>query len=281
MRPGERIRERRRELGLTQAALAGDCITRNMLSQIEEGKASPSLATLQYLADRLGMPMGYFFCAEGEEFFYRKMTCFPHLLKLFHAGSYAECLRTFEKELGECDDELGLMMASCAFACGKKAWHNGAFDSAVAYLTSAEDYAAETAYPTDWLRAGCRLLLPIAMNVQAPQAEFNEPAYLDALRDAGCMDVYAYLMEKEDHVFENACYGTHLEARRRIRAGGYAEALPFLDAIEAQKGAPEISAFLLFRVYTDLEICHRECGNYEAAYRYSSKRLTLLNAFRT
>ena len=75
MELGEKIRARRAELGLTQAALCGETVTRNMLSQIEGGKASPSLATLRFLAERLGVPIGYFFCEEEDEFFYKKHTC--------------------------------------------------------------------------------------------------------------------------------------------------------------------------------------------------------------
>ena len=182
MELGEKIKKRRRELGLTQEMLAGEQITRNMLCQIEKGKAVPSLPTLTYLAERLRMPVGYFFCREEEEFFYRKQKLFPHLQALYKAGSYTECLRTFEKELGECDDELGLMMAVCSFDCGRRAWHNGAFESALAYLSSTLDYINETTYPTAYLRAGCELYMAISANVQAPLLEFNELGYIDSLR---------------------------------------------------------------------------------------------------
>ena len=60
MELGEKIRRARLEAGLSQRALCGDVITRNMLSQIESGKAGPSVATLQYLAARLGKPVGFF-----------------------------------------------------------------------------------------------------------------------------------------------------------------------------------------------------------------------------
>lgn len=281
MELGEKIRRRRTELGMTQAALCGDTVTRNMLSQIESGKAGPSLATLRYFAERLGVPVGYFFCEEEDEFFYRKQTCFSHLRELFLSGSWVECLRVFEKELGYCDDELGLMMAICAYKSGKKAWNNGAMESAVGYLQSALDYCEETAYPTDGIRAGCEVLMPIALNVQAPLLEFNEHAYIDHLRDAGCMDVYCYLTEREGYAFENPFYAEHLKARELMRKGDCPGAIERLCAVETQKGAEGITAFLLFRVYTDMEVCYREVGNYEAAYRYSSKRMTLLSAFRS
>ena len=60
MELGEKIRQARLEAGLSQRALCGDSITRNMLSQIENGAAKPSMATLQYLARQLHKPVGFF-----------------------------------------------------------------------------------------------------------------------------------------------------------------------------------------------------------------------------
>ena len=281
MTPGEKIKKLRRERHMTQEALAGEQITRNMLSQIEKGSAQPSLPTLIYLADRLEMPVGYFFCEEEEELSVRKMRIMPRLRELFCGGAYTECLRLFERELGECDDELGYLMATASFFCGKKAWQNGAFESALGYFTNALDYTEDTVSPIEWIRAGCRILMPIAANVQSPLLEMNEQSYMDALRAAGCTDEYAYLMEKDTHVFENRFYAEHLRARALLRASHFSEALSILERIEAQKGAEEITAFLLFRTYLDMEVCYRELGNYEGAYRYASKRLSLLAAFRS
>lgn len=57
---GEKLRQARLEAGLSQRQLCGDQITRNMLSQIENGSANPSMATLQYLAQKLNKPVGFF-----------------------------------------------------------------------------------------------------------------------------------------------------------------------------------------------------------------------------
>ena len=43
---GEKLRKTRMEKGLTQTDVAGERITRNMLSQIENDVASPSVGTL-------------------------------------------------------------------------------------------------------------------------------------------------------------------------------------------------------------------------------------------
>lgn len=60
MELGEKLRNARLEAGLSQRQLCGQAITRNMLSQIENGSARPSMSTLQYLAGQLGKPVSYF-----------------------------------------------------------------------------------------------------------------------------------------------------------------------------------------------------------------------------
>ena len=54
MELGQRLRQARQAAGLSQRQLCGDTITRNMLSQIENGTARPSMQTLEILAERLG-----------------------------------------------------------------------------------------------------------------------------------------------------------------------------------------------------------------------------------
>ena len=57
---GQQIRQVRLDAGLSQRQLCEGLITRNMLSQIENGNARPSMDTLQQLAQRLGKPVSYF-----------------------------------------------------------------------------------------------------------------------------------------------------------------------------------------------------------------------------
>lgn len=66
MHIGEKLRSARLEAGLSQRALCGDTITRNMLSLIEHGSASPSMGTLKILAERLGKPVSFFLDEEGD-----------------------------------------------------------------------------------------------------------------------------------------------------------------------------------------------------------------------
>ena len=57
---GEKIKQARLEAGLSQRQLCGEEVTRNMLSQIENGAAQPSMATLSYFAARLGKNISWF-----------------------------------------------------------------------------------------------------------------------------------------------------------------------------------------------------------------------------
>src|SRR5918996_2580457 len=58
---GAQIRRRRRDRGLTLAAIAQQTgLNVGYLSQVENDKASPSLETLAALADALDVPIGWF-----------------------------------------------------------------------------------------------------------------------------------------------------------------------------------------------------------------------------
>ncbi len=54
---GRRLKAARLARKMTQSDVVGSFITRNMLSQIESGSATPSMKTLEYLAGVLEIPM--------------------------------------------------------------------------------------------------------------------------------------------------------------------------------------------------------------------------------
>lgn len=61
MKIGERIRTRRKELGLSLRELGGQtAVSASFLSQVENDQASPSLNSLQSIATALQVPMFYF-----------------------------------------------------------------------------------------------------------------------------------------------------------------------------------------------------------------------------
>jgi transcriptional regulator with XRE-family HTH domain len=64
---GKRIRGRRNELGLSLRALAEEVdLTASFLSQIERGRADPSIKSLRRIADALGVAMFYFLAEQND-----------------------------------------------------------------------------------------------------------------------------------------------------------------------------------------------------------------------
>lgn len=66
---GKKIKEARIARKMTQSEVVGDFITRNMLSQIESGTATPSIKTLEYLSRVLEVPLIQFIPDQKEDAF--------------------------------------------------------------------------------------------------------------------------------------------------------------------------------------------------------------------
>ncbi|OIU69667.1 helix-turn-helix domain-containing protein [Rossellomorea aquimaris] len=58
---GKKIRELRKEVGLTQGELSEDICTQALISRIEKGDIYPSAATLYQISKKLGVDVNYFF----------------------------------------------------------------------------------------------------------------------------------------------------------------------------------------------------------------------------
>ena len=154
MHIGEKIKSLRQSKLMTQSELAGNQITRNMLSSIEHGTALPSLPTAIYIAERLNVPLGYLLAQDGDELAYRKMTAIPNIRRAFAQKDFAGALALVQaaQDGGE-DDELSFLRAQCEFGMARADLEAGRLRSAVAALDRAILAAGETIYDTEWLRA--------------------------------------------------------------------------------------------------------------------------------
>lgn len=107
---GEKLRQARLEMGLSQRALCGDVITRNMLSQIENGSARPSMDTLIFLAGQLNRPISYFL--EEDAHLSGNALCMQAARQAYREGRLAdarECLKDYQSPDALWDDEYGLL----------------------------------------------------------------------------------------------------------------------------------------------------------------------------
>ena len=120
---GEKIKAARLEAGLSQRQLCGDVITRNMLSQIENGSASPSMSTLQYLAEQLGKSMGYFLQEQAIDS--PNPGCMAQARQAYQQKKYAlvlEILADYRSPDPIFDQEQQYLYALCALAHAAWLW---------------------------------------------------------------------------------------------------------------------------------------------------------------
>ena len=109
---GQKLKKARLDRGLTQAQVVGDRITRNMLSQLENDLASPSVGTLEYLASVLGVQAAWLLADEKEE---EAAGRTERLRACYRSGDWAGCLE-LAQEL-QPDDEQALLLALAAAQC--------------------------------------------------------------------------------------------------------------------------------------------------------------------
>ncbi len=281
MNIGKKIKDIRKQKGLTQADLAQDVITRNMLSQIESEKATPSLPTLIHIAKVLDTPVEYFLSESEELEDFTKKDFVSELKRLFAKKRYSDCLFVFEKGSCKMDDEIALMLSICSLECGKKHLKNGNLITAEEFFEKSSHFAEQTIYPTSDIKAKLSLFSAIAQNVQSPKLEFNEASYMAFADLAVDSDLYNYVTENHSHNFSNEIMKKHLKAKELMRAFHYSEATEIMTEIEANKAQYQVDSYILFSIYCDLEHCAKEEGNFEDAYKYSSKRISLLSAFKS
>ena len=151
MELGALLKQARLDAGLSQRQLCGDQITRNMLSQIENGTARPSMETLRYLAARLGKPISYFL---------EENTVPPQILQAREAWANndpAAALRALEDSAD--DAEGNLLRALCCLSLAQAAISDDRLPYAKTLLEKAAAAGSATPYYTPALERQRLLLL--------------------------------------------------------------------------------------------------------------------------
>ena len=260
MELAQKLKQARLDAGLSQKALCGDRITRNMLSQIENGSARPSMDTLRYLAGQLGKPLSYFLeddavTSPNQELMEQARTANAsdalHLL-----GQYKAPDPIFDAERWLLEALTCLMLAEDALAQNKPGYARNLLERA-AVAGSRTPY-----YTQDNERR--RLLLLHAAGVTGLAQELPEltPELLlraeDALNRQDFDRCAAFLaaVENESPVFH------FLSAKLFFARQDYAAARPHFEA--AWELDPKVCC-------SRLEDCCREAGDFAGAYFYACK----------
>ena len=291
MNIGERIRELRISKLMTQADLAGDRITRNMLSCIENGSANPSLSTIVYIAGRLGVPAGFLLADQGDEMAYRKMSNLSNIKKAYTTGDVQSCRSLCLSGCPEPDDEISLLLANCDLGIAVDEFWSGKLRSSCRFFDEALSYAEKTIYSTDAIEAEIRVyfrfmerishtlysdLLDEEKNLTVKSNTILSQ-YLDALYafDNTDTSVAQQLIEQLADSGENSFFKAHLQTKLLIADGNYKQAQKALQQLLQDSNLP-LNKIELYTVLEDLEICCRENEDYKNAYRYASEKVELL-----
>ena len=273
---GQKIKELRLQKGLTQAALSGETVTRNMLSQIENGVAKPSVTTISEIAEKLDVPTEYFFSESTDLGSFRKLYAMPRIRRLFAAGEYAKCLTKLQN-LGVCDDETELLMAKCAMALGIADYRVGALTSAEARFSAAIAHAEKTLYADATMREAAEKYLSAIAFIRKGERFSEELSFCsgqEVFADLVYISMIAGTSFADPTEGIASGYAAHLHLRNAMREGVCPDAADKLRGLlESAEG--QADAILRYCVLGDLEMIAKENGDYKAAYECSARRLAL------
>ncbi len=287
MNIGEKIKNLRMSKMITQQELAGDFITRNMLSRIEHGAALPSLPTVIYLASRLNVPAGFLLAEEENEFLYQKIRYMPNIRRAFQMGDYRICRELCGSVLSESDDEIALLMAECALGLAKEEFFAGNLHNACYWFDTALRDADNTAYHTEHITAPTIVYFRYMRGISPSLASYEAADLLPGERDfAAWQDTfcrYTLIMEQLEHMHALHRFDgdtplerqltLHVQATVLQKRGAYAAAYAVLQQILADEHAPV--PVLLYGVLQDMEICCKQLDDYKGAYEHALHKLSV------
>ena len=261
MELGKRLKEARLALGLSQRQLCGDEITRNMLSQIENGAARPSMDTLRYLAGRLGKPVSYFL--EEDTVTSPNQAAMAAARDAARACQWQRVLSVLEDYRGKdplFDEEAGLLRYLALTALAEQALAEGKKPYAAGLLEQAG--RVRSIYLTPELRRKEGIL----------SARAGHPEALPSIDEELLLHARA-AMERGDHArcaaLLDGCEERTgpewnlLRGRACVKAEDYAGAAAYLH--KAENAYPAETAPLL-------ETAYRELEDYNMAYVYACKQ---------
>jgi len=282
---GEKIKNLRLEKTMTQTELAGDQVTRNMLSLIEKGRAVPSLQTLNYIASRLNVSPSFLLADEKEEKMMLKYTAISDILLAFKNQNYRICMDLC-KRIGnrfiEKDNEIGLVMAESAIALAVEEIYSDRIRLAWQYLDDAVLYSSQTLYSTKHIEAMARIMFEYLGELSPSLVSENMDLELFGYNYAKeiCIDneFCRYIVALKDiiseYTFEDEALELHIKGRKFIAAEEYDKANSVLNDI--LKLDVRLPGILLYHVFEDLELCCRQLGNAKNAKNYSLEKMSQL-----
>lgn len=263
MELGEKLRNLRLELGMTQKQLCDGIVTRNMLSQIENGLARPSMKTLEALAARMNQNISFFL--EETAVLSANTEIMADARRCMDSGDYAKAMNSLEGYKAPdpvYDREKTMMEQLCLLELARVAMKTGKRPYAQALL---ERLPAESPYCHRSIQRERQLLLAEITG------ELDEDA-LPSIDEELCLRSSAAFRRKDPEraaALLDACRNRAGDRWNYLRGRCYLAQKDYLSAktclLAAEKAFAEETVPLL-------ETCFRELGDYRQAYAYACKQ---------
>lgn len=259
MELGQRLKQARLDAGLSQRQLCGNIITRNMLSQIENGSARPSMDTLRELAARLQKPLSYFLEEEATSSNQRLILAARRCFEGADPTGALAILQDYEDPDPIFDPEYHLLQALCLLSLAQ-----GTLNP-VPLLEKAAAHGRQTPYYTPELERSRLLLLASETNstviVSALPADDRE-LLIRAHAALVSGDACACIRFLDAALHKDALSWLLLRADAAMARKDYTDAILYLQQAEPQT----------IQVYPKLEECFRQLEDYKMAYHYACKQ---------
>ncbi len=263
MELGEKLKQARLEAGLSQRQLCGEEITRNMLSQIENGAASPSMGTLRYLAARLGKTVSYFL--EEDAVTSPNQQTMDRARKAWESGDMSaleEALKDYRHPDPVFDPEYQLLRRLWVLELARQGIRKNQLIYAANLLGDLgpirDGYCAEALERRRLLLLG-KVQPKHRQEICGQLPELDEELLLRAAAAMECGD-----QKRSEHLLESA-ENRESSVWNRLRGELYLARKMYQNAADCFLRAEEESA-------DRLELCYRELGNFERAYYYACKQ---------
>lgn len=268
MELGKRLKQARLEMGLSQRQLCGEEITRNMLSQIENGSAKPSMATLEYLAKRLNKSISYFL--EEQVVASVNQQVMVQARQAFSQQDYRQAsalLETYRGPDSLFDEEKYLLEALTKIALARQSFEGGKPVYAQTLLEQAKQAGERTIYYTAATQRQ-RILalyqiqpqLAAELESQLPQDDREQLLRAEAALAAKDYSRCARILDSEQSL---SCRWQLLRGQAALGLADYQGATEYF--LRAEGIYP-------LQCAQALETCYREMGDYKNAYLYACKQ---------
>jgi len=273
---GGKIKQIRIEKKITQQELVGDFITRNMLSQIENDIATPSIKTLQYLAESLEVPLSFLMVGEHDDEFNKNFefddmdTIKIKARKTFFDGDYLKYIEITDNNPGMIDDDKEIAMLfgmACIYAASESFLKNET-EKCLEYCKKAEGCV----FILNDLAEGKRIARQAELYRFLCQPILTDDGEENKSSKSGGLNSDNFISRTYDE--NGICRHNIIAAHRALKNNDPNEALNYLR--EGEEYAENFARHPYKKeLYKLFEMAYVKIEDYKNAHLYTSKLLSL------